>query len=94
MRHGFKLILFLAGSVVGAVLAVVLKEAGLLGADFNGQWIGVIVAFGGLILGNYIDNHRESARIARELEQDRIRSENQVNKSDSPAGQSDAQTEK
>jgi len=47
----------------------------LLGVDFNGQWIAVIVAFGGLILGNYIDNNRESARIERELEQDRIRSE-------------------
>src|SRR5258708_24438096 len=75
MKHTFKLLLFPGGADVGGVLAVALKEMRLLSVDFNGQWIAVSVAFGGLILGNYIDNNRESARIERELEQDRIRSE-------------------
>jgi hypothetical protein len=74
-RHGFKIGLFIAGAVLGGILAIVLKHVGVLGDDFNGQWIGVIVAFGGLILGNYIDNNRDAARLARELEQERIHSE-------------------
>jgi hypothetical protein len=52
------------------ILAIVLKHVGVLSADFNGQWIGVIVAFGGLTLGNYIDNTREAARIALELDRE------------------------
>lgn len=70
MRHGFKLGFFIGGAVAGGILAIVLKHFGVLGADFNGQWIGVIVAFGGLILGNYIDNNRDAARIAREIERE------------------------
>ena len=75
MKHTFKLLLFPGGAVLGGILAVALKEAGLLGAGFDGRWIAVIVAFGGLFLGNHIDNNRESARIAHELERDRIPSE-------------------
>lgn len=69
-RHGFKIGLFVAGALAGGILAIVLKHVGVLGDDFNGQWIAVIVAFGGLVLGNYIDNNRDAARIARELEQE------------------------
>lgn len=75
MTNTVKLILFPVGALTGGILAIVLKDAGVLSADFNGRWLAVALAFGGLILGHYIDNKRECARIARGLDEDRLRFE-------------------
>jgi hypothetical protein len=75
MTNTVKLILFPVGALAGGILAIVLKDSGVLSAGFDGRWIAAALAFGGLILGHYIDNRRECARIVRELGEDRIRFE-------------------
>ena len=80
MTNTIKLILFPAGVVLGGIIAIALKHVGILSADFDGRWIAAVLAFGGLILGHHIDNKRECARIARELEQDHNRYEQQHEK--------------
>ena len=72
-----KKILFPVGAVLGGIVALALRQAGILSTGFDGRWIAVAAAIGGLLLGHYIDNNRECEQIARELDQDRIRSENE-----------------
>jgi len=72
MTNTFKLILFPIGAVAGGILAIALKHWEILSKDFDGRWVGVGLACSGLILGHYIDNKRESAYIARELEAEGI----------------------
>jgi hypothetical protein len=76
MTNSFKLILFPVGGVSGGILALALKQGQLLPEAFDGRWIALGFALGGLVLGHYIDNKRECARIARELEQERIEAPN------------------
>jgi hypothetical protein len=71
----FKVILFACGGFIGFILGVALQHNGVLPASFDARWVVVAVAFVGGFIGHYIDNNRESAQIARELEQDRIRAE-------------------
>jgi hypothetical protein len=71
MRRGFTLGLFIAGGVFGGVVAIVYEA--ILPEALRGRWLNAIFALVGLVVGNFIDNNRESKRIARELEQDRIR---------------------
>jgi hypothetical protein len=72
------MILFPVGALVGGIIALALKEAGVLSAEFDGRWIAVAIGIGGLLLGHYFDDKRECARIARELDEDRIKYEKQV----------------
>lgn len=72
MTNSFKLILFPVGGVSGELLALALKQGQLLPEAFDGLWIAVGFALGGLLLGHYLDKKRESAGIARELEQEGI----------------------
>jgi len=71
----FKVILFACGSLVGFVLGIALTHNSILPASIDARWVVVAVAFIGGLIGHYIDNNRESALIARELEHDRIRAE-------------------
>ena len=73
MTYTLKLLFFPGGAILGGILAIALKQWGILPADFDGRWIAVVFALGGLALGHWIDNKRECARIARELDEDRLR---------------------
>lgn len=73
MTNTIKLILFPVGAIAGGILSLALKQSEILPASFDGRWIAVAFAIGGLIVGHYFDNRRECARIARELEQDCLR---------------------
>jgi hypothetical protein len=81
MTNTMKIILLPVGAICGGILAIALKHIGLLPAYFDGRWIAAGLALAGLILGHYIDNKRECARIDRELEQDRMRSESESGRS-------------
>lgn len=83
MTNTFKIILFPVGAVAGGIFAIALKHWEILSKDFDGRWIGVGVAFSGLILGHYIDNKLECARIARELEAEGIEIVNLKSETDS-----------
>jgi hypothetical protein len=72
----YKVILFACGGFIGFILGIALQHNELLPAGFDARWVVVALAFVGGFIGHYIDNNRESAQIARELERDRIRSEN------------------
>jgi uncharacterized protein YcfJ len=77
-EHMMKVILFAVGALAGGILGIALSHFEILGASFDGRWVAVAFAIGGLILGNHIDNKREAARIARELNEDRARFDQQA----------------
>ncbi len=71
----FKVILFACGAFAGFVLGVALQHYGILPQSFDARWVVVVGALLGGFIGHQIDSKREDARIARELEQDRITAE-------------------
>ena len=75
MKGTFTIGLALAGGFVGFIVAVLLDSYGLLPKDINSRWLNLAFALVGGFIGWQIDNKRELARIARELEQDQIRME-------------------
>jgi len=68
MTNTMKLIFVPVGAIVGGIIALILKQAGVLGADFDGRWFVAGLALVGLVIGHHIDNKRECAQIARELD--------------------------
>jgi hypothetical protein len=71
MGNKMKLIFVPSGFILGWIIALTLKQVGILGGDFDGRWVSIALGLGGLVLGHHIDNKRECAQSARELDEER-----------------------